>query len=178
MTNKQNQKKSESGPILFTPLYINNIVSFFNSREKLWICMEYCGGGSLQDIYHGMFIIKILSKCFLKLCTWKIKLCQCVFSDRTSVRASNSICLQRDLTGNCTFWNYCNNNLNVCMFDLIATYLKYSAFTGTGISTQQGQDAPGHQGVMYFLVFIFFCLLFVLISLNTQLLTFINHQTI
>uniref|UniRef100_A0A8C6UGQ3 Mitogen-activated protein kinase kinase kinase kinase 5 n=1 Tax=Neogobius melanostomus TaxID=47308 RepID=A0A8C6UGQ3_9GOBI len=21
-------------------------------REKLWICMEYCGGGSLQDIYH------------------------------------------------------------------------------------------------------------------------------
>lgn len=23
------------------------------SREKLWICMEYCGGGSLQDIYHG-----------------------------------------------------------------------------------------------------------------------------
>jgi len=25
----------------------------FDSREKLWICMEYCGGGSLQDIYHG-----------------------------------------------------------------------------------------------------------------------------
>lgn len=25
----------------------------FGSREKLWICMEYCGGGSLQDIYHG-----------------------------------------------------------------------------------------------------------------------------
>ncbi|PWA29639.1 hypothetical protein CCH79_00007963 [Gambusia affinis] len=23
-----------------------------SSREKLWICMEYCGGGSLQDIYH------------------------------------------------------------------------------------------------------------------------------
>uniref|UniRef100_A0A8K9VA97 Mitogen-activated protein kinase kinase kinase kinase 5 n=1 Tax=Oncorhynchus mykiss TaxID=8022 RepID=A0A8K9VA97_ONCMY len=21
-------------------------------RDKLWICMEYCGGGSLQDIYH------------------------------------------------------------------------------------------------------------------------------
>ena len=21
-------------------------------NTKLWICMEYCGGGSLQDIYH------------------------------------------------------------------------------------------------------------------------------
>uniref|UniRef100_A0A8C9U6U0 non-specific serine/threonine protein kinase n=1 Tax=Scleropages formosus TaxID=113540 RepID=A0A8C9U6U0_SCLFO len=33
-----------------------NIVAYFGSylcREKLWICMEYCGGGSLQDIYHG-----------------------------------------------------------------------------------------------------------------------------
>uniref|UniRef100_A0A8C2SZS4 Mitogen-activated protein kinase kinase kinase kinase 3 n=1 Tax=Coturnix japonica TaxID=93934 RepID=A0A8C2SZS4_COTJA len=23
-------------------------------RDKLWICMEFCGGGSLQDIYHGI----------------------------------------------------------------------------------------------------------------------------
>lgn len=22
-------------------------------RDKLWICMEYCGGGSMQDIYHS-----------------------------------------------------------------------------------------------------------------------------
>lgn len=32
-----------------------NIVAFFGSylrRDKLWICMEFCGGGSLQDIYH------------------------------------------------------------------------------------------------------------------------------
>ncbi|XP_043192744.1 mitogen-activated protein kinase kinase kinase kinase 5-like isoform X6 [Amphibalanus amphitrite] len=32
-----------------------NIVQYFGSylrRDKLWICMEYCGGGSLQDIYH------------------------------------------------------------------------------------------------------------------------------
>ncbi|XP_058019085.1 mitogen-activated protein kinase kinase kinase kinase 5 isoform X3 [Ahaetulla prasina] len=32
-----------------------NIVAYFGSylsHEKLWICMEYCGGGSLQDIYH------------------------------------------------------------------------------------------------------------------------------
>lgn len=21
--------------------------------NKLWICMEFCGGGSLQDVYHG-----------------------------------------------------------------------------------------------------------------------------
>uniref|UniRef100_A0A674AT55 Mitogen-activated protein kinase kinase kinase kinase n=1 Tax=Salmo trutta TaxID=8032 RepID=A0A674AT55_SALTR len=35
----------------------HNIVAYFGSylcREKLWICMEYCGGGSLQDIYHGV----------------------------------------------------------------------------------------------------------------------------
>lgn len=33
-----------------------NIVAFYGSyirRDKLWICMEYCGGGSLQDIYHA-----------------------------------------------------------------------------------------------------------------------------
>uniref|UniRef100_A0A8C4XHC6 Mitogen-activated protein kinase kinase kinase kinase n=1 Tax=Erpetoichthys calabaricus TaxID=27687 RepID=A0A8C4XHC6_ERPCA len=34
----------------------SNIVAYFGSylrRDKLWICMEFCGGGSLQDIYHG-----------------------------------------------------------------------------------------------------------------------------
>ena len=33
-----------------------NIVAFFGSywrRDKLWICMEFCGGGSMQDIYHA-----------------------------------------------------------------------------------------------------------------------------
>uniref|UniRef100_H3C1I0 Mitogen-activated protein kinase kinase kinase kinase n=1 Tax=Tetraodon nigroviridis TaxID=99883 RepID=H3C1I0_TETNG len=32
-----------------------NIVAYFGSyhrNTKLWICMEYCGGGSLQDIYY------------------------------------------------------------------------------------------------------------------------------
>ncbi|XP_078674983.1 mitogen-activated protein kinase kinase kinase kinase 5-like isoform X47 [Branchiostoma floridae x Branchiostoma belcheri] len=32
-----------------------NIVAYFGSylrRDKLWICMEFCGGGSMQDIYH------------------------------------------------------------------------------------------------------------------------------
>ncbi|XP_039957983.1 mitogen-activated protein kinase kinase kinase kinase 3 isoform X4 [Bactrocera tryoni] len=31
-----------------------NIITYYGSylrRDKLWICMEYCGGGSLQDIY-------------------------------------------------------------------------------------------------------------------------------
>ena len=35
-----------------------NIVAYFGSylrRDKLWICMEYCGGSSLQDIYHSEF---------------------------------------------------------------------------------------------------------------------------
>ncbi|XP_075938816.1 mitogen-activated protein kinase kinase kinase kinase 3-like isoform X1 [Anarhichas minor] len=33
----------------------SNIVAYYGSylrREKLWICMEFCGGGSLQDLYH------------------------------------------------------------------------------------------------------------------------------
>uniref|UniRef100_A0A8R1IS64 non-specific serine/threonine protein kinase n=1 Tax=Caenorhabditis japonica TaxID=281687 RepID=A0A8R1IS64_CAEJA len=32
-----------------------NIIAYFGSyirRDRLWIVMEYCGGGSLQDIYH------------------------------------------------------------------------------------------------------------------------------
>lgn len=35
-----------------------NIISYFGSylrRDKLWICMEYCGGGSLQDIYQSEY---------------------------------------------------------------------------------------------------------------------------
>lgn len=44
-----------------------NIVAYFGSylrRDKLWICMEYCGGGSLQDIYHS----RNISLCIIKLC--------------------------------------------------------------------------------------------------------------
>uniref|UniRef100_A0A452QR03 Mitogen-activated protein kinase kinase kinase kinase n=1 Tax=Ursus americanus TaxID=9643 RepID=A0A452QR03_URSAM len=44
-----------------------NIVAYFGSylrRDKLWICMEFCGGGSLQDIYHVSLIFVF---CFLKL---------------------------------------------------------------------------------------------------------------
>ena len=33
---------------LYTPAYLYR-------RDRLWIAMEYCGGGSLQDIYHGEF---------------------------------------------------------------------------------------------------------------------------
>lgn len=31
-------------------------------NTKLWICMEYCGGGSLQDMYHGLYCIQISVK--------------------------------------------------------------------------------------------------------------------
>ncbi|KAL6439746.1 hypothetical protein ACFW04_004058 [Cataglyphis niger] len=40
-----------------------NIIAYYGSylrRDKLWICMEYCGGGSLQDIYHSMYNIYYL----------------------------------------------------------------------------------------------------------------------
>ena len=42
-----------------------NIVAYFGSylrRDKLWICMEYCGGSSLQDIYHSKNIFKLLPR--------------------------------------------------------------------------------------------------------------------
>lgn len=35
-----------------------NVIAYYGSylrRDKLWICMEFCGGGSLQDIYHGVY---------------------------------------------------------------------------------------------------------------------------
>uniref|UniRef100_A0A452FK28 Uncharacterized protein n=1 Tax=Capra hircus TaxID=9925 RepID=A0A452FK28_CAPHI len=37
----------------------------FIGRDKLWICMEFCGGGSLQDIYHVLLLF--LPFFFLKL---------------------------------------------------------------------------------------------------------------
>ena len=40
-----------------------NIVAYFGSylrRDKLWICMEYCGGSSLQDIYHSKYFFKLV----------------------------------------------------------------------------------------------------------------------
>uniref|UniRef100_A0A671L899 Mitogen-activated protein kinase kinase kinase kinase n=1 Tax=Sinocyclocheilus anshuiensis TaxID=1608454 RepID=A0A671L899_9TELE len=40
-----------------------NIVAYFGSylrNNKLWICMEFCGGGSLQDIYHGTIGIYLI----------------------------------------------------------------------------------------------------------------------
>lgn len=45
-----------------------NIIAYYGSylrRDKLWICMEYCGGGSLQDIYHSMLIMVFKSCKFL-----------------------------------------------------------------------------------------------------------------
>uniref|UniRef100_A0A8C0JCA1 non-specific serine/threonine protein kinase n=1 Tax=Chelonoidis abingdonii TaxID=106734 RepID=A0A8C0JCA1_CHEAB len=33
-----------------------NVVAYFGSylrNDRLWICMEFCGGGSLQEIYHS-----------------------------------------------------------------------------------------------------------------------------
>uniref|UniRef100_A0A665TQP2 Mitogen-activated protein kinase kinase kinase kinase n=1 Tax=Echeneis naucrates TaxID=173247 RepID=A0A665TQP2_ECHNA len=56
----------------------SNIVAYFGSylrRDKLWISMEYCGGGSLQDIYHEkcLWILwaevqTVLHMCILRLC--------------------------------------------------------------------------------------------------------------
>lgn len=47
-----------------------NIIAYYGSylrRDKLWICMEYCGGGSLQDIYHSMVFIYIFPLLYYSL---------------------------------------------------------------------------------------------------------------
>lgn len=46
-----------------------NIIAYYGSylrKDKLWICMEYCGGGSLQDIYHSESSITIFN-CILSI---------------------------------------------------------------------------------------------------------------
>ena len=49
----------------------HNIVAYYGSylrRDKLWICMEFCGGGSLQDIYHSELLCSlILAQYFIVL---------------------------------------------------------------------------------------------------------------
>ena len=45
-----------------------NITKYFASyfrKDKLWICMEFCGGGSLQDIYNqsGIFDERQIAYC-------------------------------------------------------------------------------------------------------------------
>lgn len=45
-----------------------NIIAYHGSylrRDRLWIVMEYCSGGSLQDIYHSN-IFGLTSYCFFK----------------------------------------------------------------------------------------------------------------
>uniref|UniRef100_A0A8C1Y0C0 non-specific serine/threonine protein kinase n=1 Tax=Cyprinus carpio TaxID=7962 RepID=A0A8C1Y0C0_CYPCA len=61
--------KLEPGDYFETHRLKYNLLVFFFlwlfRRDKLWICMEYCGGGSLQDIYHGkIHHIKYLCLCF------------------------------------------------------------------------------------------------------------------
>lgn len=41
-------------------LNIINPLHVVTRGDKLWIAMEFCGGGSLQDIYHGRY-----SQCIL-----------------------------------------------------------------------------------------------------------------
>lgn len=37
--------------------FVDSEISISICRSnKLWICMEFCGGGSLQDIYHGELV--------------------------------------------------------------------------------------------------------------------------
>ena len=46
--------------IVRVPVSIFFLLSLYR-RDRLWIAMEYCGGGSLQDIYHGTLRVRLIS---------------------------------------------------------------------------------------------------------------------
>lgn len=59
-------------------LKYNLLVFFFLwlfRRDKLWICMEYCGGGSLQDIYHGKIHHTKVNNQLLTQTQWSVFQC-------------------------------------------------------------------------------------------------------
>uniref|UniRef100_A0A673ACE4 Mitogen-activated protein kinase kinase kinase kinase 2 n=1 Tax=Sphaeramia orbicularis TaxID=375764 RepID=A0A673ACE4_9TELE len=41
------------------------VINFIHANTKLWICMEYCGGGSLQDIYHAFHHFRHFSSIYV-----------------------------------------------------------------------------------------------------------------
>lgn len=64
-----------------------NIIAYYGSylrRDKLWICMEYCGGGSLQDIYHSKCIFTKRIPFFFMSCSHSIS---------ANIRTKYSVCM-------------------------------------------------------------------------------------
>ena len=92
-----------------------NIVAYFGSylrRDKLWICMEYCGGSSLQDIYHSKLKCLILYYYYYFYCKTLCRILDFCASFRLDfqcyffVRRSTFKRMQRNLVSVCnTTWN-------------------------------------------------------------------------
>lgn len=85
-----------------------NIIMYYGSylrRDKLWICMEYCGGGSLQDIYQGkhFFFAKFGSR------LRKLNLFLLLHSYWTAFRIADRIHVQRNVNGISVFAFYGKN---------------------------------------------------------------------
>lgn len=88
-----------------------NIVAYFGSylrRDKLWICMEYCGGSSLQDIYHSKLKCLILYYYYYFYCKTLCRILDFCASFRLDfqcyffVRRSTFKSMQRNLVCNTT----------------------------------------------------------------------------
>ena len=88
-----------------------NIVAYFGSylrRDKLWICMEYCGGSSLQDIYHSKLKCLILYYYYYFYCKTLCRILDFSASFRLDfqcyffVRRSTFKSMQRNLVYNTT----------------------------------------------------------------------------
>lgn len=70
--------------------------------------MEYCGGGSLQDIYHGK-ITALKCFCFiLDRDPAQAKRVKMLCSDGPPVGAADRVCQQRDLAGNFSLESFTN----------------------------------------------------------------------
>lgn len=70
-----------------------NIVGYFGSylrKEKLWIAMEYCGGGSLQDIYHSKYTCLLYSQLVVCLVSFLSTIIRRGWAVETSIKGQRS----------------------------------------------------------------------------------------
>uniref|UniRef100_A0A8D2LEY7 non-specific serine/threonine protein kinase n=1 Tax=Varanus komodoensis TaxID=61221 RepID=A0A8D2LEY7_VARKO len=59
----------------------HNIVAYYGSYirlNKLWICMEFCAGGSLQDIYQALLLVEGRVRAHVVACVC-VFVCACIY---------------------------------------------------------------------------------------------------
>lgn len=109
-----------------------NIVAYFGSylrRDKLWICMEYCGGSSLQDIYHSKLKCLILYYYYYFYCKTLCRILDFSASFRLDfqcyffVRRSTFKSMQRNLVYNTTWKSILYCFFKMSLFEIMMTFM-------------------------------------------------------